>query len=145
MAVHELTGQVGGGARDQGHRDGVVQPEAVLAVDLQPDLGGARVVKPEAPVEEPDERPDRAARVVVLGTPEQQGRASFEVPQVDVVAERGALDPPAGGDDQHHFRLGVVPRRVGMDADVRAGADRRHRLSLGEQFRIGAQPDLQVR
>ena len=55
--------------------------------------GPAHVVEREGVVEEPDEGPDGAGRIVVLGLREQQRRAAFEIAQVHVVAERRADDP----------------------------------------------------
>ena len=90
------------------------------------------------------ERADRAGRVVVLGLAEQQGRAAFDVAQVDVVAERGADDPAVGGDDEHDLGFRVVPRGGGMDAGIHAGADGGHRLGLGEDFGVRADADLEI-
>ena len=95
-------------------------------------------------VEEPDERANGAGRVVVLGLAEQQRAAAFEVAQVDVVAERRADDAAGVIDGEHDLRLGVVPLGLRMDADFRAGADRRHRLALGEDLRVGTDADLEI-
>ena len=110
----------------------------------QRQLGRAHVVEGEARVEQPDERPDRAGGVVVLGLAEQQRRAALDVAQVDVVAERRAPDPAAAVDREHHLGLGVVPARDRVQPDLGAPADRRHRLALGEDLGVRADADLEV-
>jgi hypothetical protein len=80
----------------------------------------AHLVQAEAGVEQADEGADRAGGVVVLGLAQQQRAAALDVAQVDVVAQAGADDVAAAVDGQHHLGLGVVPGRVGADADVRA-------------------------
>jgi hypothetical protein len=87
--------------------------------------------------------PDGAGGVVVLGLAEQQRRAALDVAQVDVVAERRADDAPSGT-PQHHFRLGVVPVRAGVQPGVRAGADGGHRRALGEDLGVRADADLEI-
>ena len=112
-AVDRLRRQVEDVAADRPHAADILQHEAVGALDTQRHLAAAHVVDPEAVVEQPDERPERARCVVVLRLAEQQRAAPLEVAQVDVVAERGAHHPPIGRDHQHHFRLGIVPVRSG--------------------------------
>ena len=72
----------------------------------------AHVVDAEAAVEQAQERPDRAGRVVVLRLAEQQRAAALEVAQVDVVAQRRAPHGAAAVDEQHDLRLRVVPGRL---------------------------------
>ena len=45
---------------------------------------------------------------------------------------------------QHDLRFRVVPLRLRVDADVRAGANRGHRLTLGENLRVGTDADLEI-
>src|SRR3546814_7492898 len=79
-----------------------------------------------------------AGGVVVLGAPEQQGAAPLDVAQVHVIAESGADDAAAAVHHHRDLGLGIVPHRAREDADLGAGADRRHRLRLGEDFGVGA-------
>ena len=80
-------------------------------------LGFAHVVEGEALVEQPEERPDRARGVVVLGAAEQQRAAALHVAQVHVVAEGDADDRAVAVDRQHQLRLGVAPDRGRVHAD----------------------------
>ena len=144
MRPQRLRREVGRVAADPRHRRVALQPEAVLALDGERQLGPAHVVEAEAVVEQPQERPDRARGVVVLGLAEQQRRAPLDVAQVHVVAERRADDPPDGAERQHDLGLGVVPARGRMQADRGAMADRRHRLRLGEDLGVGADADLEI-
>ncbi len=137
-----LRHEVGRVAADLAHRRAALHAEAVGALDRHRELRRPHVVEAEAVVEEPDERPDGAGGVVVLGLAEQERRAPLDVAQVHVVAEARAPDPPAAVDRQHHLRLGVVPLRHRMQADRRAPADRRHRLALGED--LGVRPDAHL-
>src|SRR3546814_9287206 len=82
-----------------------------------------------------------AGGVVVLGAPEQQGAAPLDVAQVHVIAESGADDAAAAVHHHRDLGLGIVPHRAREDADLGAGADRRHRLRLGEDFGVGADAD----
>src|SRR5262249_9760711 len=75
---------------------------------------------------------------------EQQRAPSLEVAQVDVVAQRGANGVAGAVDGEHDLRLGVVPLRLRMDPDLGPGAHRRHRLSLGEDLRVGADSDFEL-
>jgi hypothetical protein len=131
-------------AADAAHGAGALQDEPVLALNGQPHFRGAHVVKAEIVVEEADKRADRGAGVVVLGLGKEQRRAAFYVPQVDVIAKRRADDFAGAGDDQHHFRLGVVPGGDRMQAGFRQVADCRHRLCLGEDFGVRADADFQI-
>ena len=104
----------------------------------------AHVVEREGRVEEAQEGPERAAGVLVLGLAEQERRPPLEIAQIDVIGERRADDRPARGDRERDFRLGVVPVRSGVEAGVVAGADRRHRLALGEDLGVGADADFKI-
>ena len=121
-----------------------LQQEAVLALHRHPEFGRPHVVEPEALVEQPDERPDRAGGVVVLGLAEQQRRAPLDVAQVHVVAEaRAAMRPrlstasTTSGSGLFHFETGCSPT-------TGAPAHRRHRLALGEDLGVRADPHLEV-
>ena len=88
--------------------------------------------------------PSERDGVVVLGLAEQQRGAAFEIAQVDVVAERRA-------DDRAARRRSAAPPPArdcssasGVDADVGAAADRRHRLRLGEDLGVRADADLEI-
>ena len=63
----------------------------------------------ETVVEETDERTDGAGPVIVLRLAEKQRRTSFDITEIDVVAERRATNLAARIDGQNHFRLGIVP------------------------------------
>ena len=95
-------------------------------------------------VEEANQRPDRARRVVVLGLAEQQRAATLEVAQVDVVAQRRAERAAAAVDREHDLGLGVVPGRARVDAHVGAQPHGRHRRRLGEDLGVGSDAHLQV-
>src|SRR5918993_1232538 len=69
---------------------------------------------------------------------------SFDVAQIDVVAERGADDLAAAGGDHGDLRLRIVPGGDRMQADIGAEADRRHRLAFGEDFGIRADAYFQI-
>src|SRR5690606_31000870 len=58
-----------------------LQDEAVGSGDPQVDLRGPQVVEAIVLIEQPDEGPERARSVVVLGLAEQEGAASLEVTQ----------------------------------------------------------------
>ena len=90
-------------------------------------------------MEEPDEGPDRAGRIVVLRLAEQQRRPTFDIPQVDVIAERRTDDLAVGTNGKNDFRLRIVPLRDRMNTDRVTTSDRRHRLRLGED--LGVRPD----
>ena len=51
---------------------------------------------------------------------------------------------PAAAHGQHDLRLGVVPLRLRMDADLGAGADRGHRRPLGEDLGVRADADFEI-
>ena len=131
-------------AADEPHRARAVQHEAVRPLDAHRELGLAHVVDREVAIEQADERPDRAGGVVVLGLAEQERAAALEVAEVDVVAECRADRLAAAVHRQHDFRLGIVPLGLGMDADLGAGADRGHRLRLGEDLGIGSDAHFEV-
>src|SRR5690606_40981002 len=109
------------------------QDVAVRALDAQVDVEPADGVETEAVVEQADERADGARGVVVLGAGQQQGAASLDVAEVDVVAERRAAHPTARVHDEDGLGLGVVPHRGAEHSDVRAGADRGQHGGPGER------------
>jgi hypothetical protein len=61
-----LAHEIGDVAADLRHRAGAGQLEAVLALDPQRDGGAPQLVEGEGVIEQANERPDRAGRVVVL-------------------------------------------------------------------------------
>ena len=63
----------------------------------------------------------------------------LEVAQIDVVAERRSDRLALWIDGQHHFRLGIVPVRIGADADLGAPANGGENRHLGED--LGVRPD----
>ena len=75
-------------------------------------------------VEQPDEGAYGAGGVVVLRLSEQQGAATLDVPQIDVVPQRGTEDASLSIADEYDLRLRVVPGRIGTHADPVAPADR---------------------
>ncbi|MNL95160.1 hypothetical protein D3C76_423470 [compost metagenome] len=129
---------------DLAHGTAPGEDEAVLAFHPQVHLGSTHIVQAETFVKQPQQRAQCSGSVVVLGLGQQQRATPFEVTQVDVVAEHGALDAAIARHGQHHFRLWVVPAGLGVDADVGAVANRRQRLGLGEHFGIRAYTHLQV-
>jgi hypothetical protein len=80
----------------------------------------------------------------VLGLAQQQRAAALEVAQVDVIAQARAQGASGAVHRQHDLRFGVIPRGLGVDADIRAEPHRRHRLRLGEDFCIGANADFEI-
>ncbi len=139
-----LRDDVGRVTADAGHGVDAAHGEAIGAAHFQMHGFAAHVVHAETGVEQPDEGADGAGGVVVLGLAEQQGAAALDVAQVDVVAQRGAHDVAAAVHGQHHLGLGVVPGRIGADADLLAGADGCQYGRLGEDLGVGADADLQV-
>src|SRR3569833_3011149 len=95
-------------------------------------------------VEQADERPDRARCIVIFGLAEKQCAAPFEVPQVDVVAERRTADVAPAALDQHDFGFGVVPAGIRPDADFRAPADAGERGWLAEYYGIVSIRDFDI-
>ena len=124
--------------------DDAVEAKAVRPDDLRLTVVCAHRVEREGRVEEAQERTDRAAGIVVFGLGQQQRRTAFDVAQVDVVAQGSADDAAVGGDREHDFRLGIVPGRQRMKSRIHAGADRGHRLRLGEDFRIRSDADFEI-
>ena len=95
-------------------------------------------------VEQPDERPDRAGRVVVLGLAEQQRPAALDVAQVDVVAERRADDPAARVDRSTTSGSGLFQIESGAHADRRAGPTEESTGDLVKTSASGPIADLEV-
>ncbi len=144
VVVQKLRNQIFRAAADRRHRTDAGHPEPFPAVDDEGDLRLLYVLNREIAVEEPDERSDRAGRIIVLGLAEEQCGTSFEIAKIDVIAECGADDLALRRDGQDHLRLGIVPVGFGVDADIRTTADRRHRLRLGEDFGVGTDTHFEV-
>ena len=102
------------------------------------------MVQRVAPVEQADERTQCRRRVVVLGLAQEECGATFEVPQVDVVAERRALDPAVARHREDDLGLRIVPTRARVQPHRRAPAHRRHRLGLGEHLGVGPDADFEI-
>ena len=79
-----------------------------------------------------------------LGLAKEQGRAALDVAQIDIVSEARADNLPSARGDDHNLRLGIVPGRHRMQSHIRTETDRRHRLALGENLRVGADADLEI-
>src|ERR1044072_1658314 len=90
------------------------------------------VVDGEVFVEETNEGTDRARGVVVFRLAQEQRAAPFEIAKVEVVAERGAGDLAGTVDREDDLRLGIVPLRLRVNADVRTRSDGGHGLALRE-------------
>ena len=118
--------------------------KAVLAFDRQRHVGATDILETEAVVEQPEERPNGGAGIVVLGLAEEQGGAALDIAQVDVVAEGGADDAAARVDRQHDLRLGIVPARHRVNADFGKMTDRGKHRRLGEDLGVGADADLEI-
>ena len=144
MRADRLTDKIGGIPADFGHRRCPGQFEPVRALDRHRQFGPPNVVERKAVVEKPDHRADGAGRVVVLGLAEQQRRASFDVAQVHIIAERRAHDAAFRVDREHDLGLRVVPGRNRVQAHRRAPPDRRHRLRLREDLGVGADADFEI-
>ncbi len=108
------------------------------------DAARTQVINSIMPVEQADERPDCATGIVVLGFAKQQGAAALEVAQVDVITERGPDNLAGTVDRQHHFRLRIVPGRIGPNADFGANPDGGHGLRLVEHFGVGTDTHLEI-
>ena len=93
----------------------------------------------EGVVEEADEGSNRAGCVVVLGLAQQQSAAALDVTQIDIVAQAGSDDFGSAVYGQHNLRLGVVPGRVGTNANVAASAHGGQDRCFGEY--LGIRPD----
>src|SRR5690606_16666539 len=104
-------------AADLLHRALTLQHKAVRSFDGQFKFRPAHVVDAEAVIEKPDERADGGRGVVVLGLAEKQRRAAFNVAQIDVVAEGGALYAALAVDGKHDLRLRIVPVRDRVQPD----------------------------
>ena len=111
---------------------------------LQRDIHLPDVIEREAFIEEPHERPDGAGRVVVLGLRQQQRRASLEVAQIDIIAERCADDTAVARHHQHHLGLRIIPGRFRMQARIHAGAHRRQDRRLGKDFGVRPDADFEI-
>src|SRR5690606_35868665 len=105
------------------------QDVAVRALDAQVDVEPADGVETEVVVEQTDERADGARGVVVLGPGQQQGAASFDVAEVDVVAERRAAHPAArvttrtaSGSGLFHTEAPSTPTSAPVPTADRTGA-----------------------
>ena len=144
MLIESLPHEIGRVAADQRHRAAALETVVLGALHLQRDHGAADVVEREAPVEQADERPDRAARIVVLGFAEEQSAASFDIAEVHVVAERGAEDAAARIARQHDLRFRIVPLRLAAHADPIAPANRRQHRGLREHFCVGPDCDFEI-
>ena len=131
-------------AADELERARAVHREAFAAGDAQCEIGVADVVDAEARIEQPDERSDRARCVVVLRLAEQERAAAFEVAQVDVVADRRADGDAARIHREHDLGFRIVPLGFAMNADVRAGADRREHRHFGEDLRIRTDAHFEI-
>ena len=131
-------------ARNLAHRGMPFEHEAILALHQQRNLGPLDGIERKVPVEQPHERPQRARRIIVLGLAQQQRRATLDVAQIDVIAQRGADDLALAGHHQSHFGLRVVPARARMQPHFSAEPHRTHRLALGEDLRIRANAHFQV-
>src|SRR5438067_4557639 len=114
LADH-LCDEVGRIAADLRNRREALEAKTVGALDRQRHVHAADVVEREGCIEQPQERADRATRVVVLALAEQQRRTALDVPQIDVVAERGPDDPAGRRDGEHYLGLRIVPGRYRMN------------------------------
>ena len=144
MLAEHLADEIGRIAADLRDRGKTLEPEAVVALDRKGHVHAPYVVERQGRIEQPQERPERAARIVVLAFAEQQRRAAFDVTQVDVIAEGGADDPAGRCRDDHHLGLRIVPARHRMDAGVEPGANGGHRLRLGKDLRVGPDADFEI-
>src|SRR5262245_19374667 len=144
MPAQHLFDERGRVARDLAHRGAPLQHVAILALHLQAHLDAAHVVEREGGVGIAQERGERGRRSVVLGLGQQERGASLDVTKVDVVAERGADDCARGSNEEYDLGLGIVPGRDWIETRLHAVTHRRHRLRLGEDFRVGSDADLQV-
>src|ERR1700747_3161596 len=99
--------------------------ELVETLDVEPHVGVAHVIQRKSLVKQAYEGTDGAGGVVVLGFGQQQSTTPFEVAQVHIVAEGGTDDVAATIDGEHDLGLGIVPMRLGMQADLGAAADSR--------------------
>ena len=142
--AHGLARQVQRVAADLAQRTAALHHKTLWALHFQAQLALAHVVDAEVFIKQPDEGPNGAAGVVVLGFAEQQGAAAFEVTQVHVVAQGGPHHLAARVGGQHDFGLGVVPLAARVDADHGAAADRTHGLGFGENFSVRPDAHFQV-
>src|SRR5436190_17730949 len=92
MLAQRLPNELLGSAADLAHQAPALKREAILALDPQVDDGPANVLDREMFVEQPNERPDRAGRVIVLGLAQKQRATALEITKVDVVAKSRAAD-----------------------------------------------------
>jgi hypothetical protein len=92
MRTEHVSDQVGRVAADPRHGAAAIQNKTVGALYRQRHLGLAHIVERKGPIEETQERSDRRRGVVVLCLAEQQGRAAFNIAQIDIVTERRADD-----------------------------------------------------
>ena len=129
---------------DLAHRRMPLHLETVFAHDRHVEFGGTHVIQRVPVVEQPDHRPDCAARIVVLGLREKQRGASFDIAQVDVVAQRRTHDPAPRRHREHDFRFGIVPFRHRVKADIGPRPHGRQNLRLGEHLCIRSNADLEI-
>src|SRR5688572_30176123 len=144
MLTNRLADELGGVAADLRHRTLAFEPEAFLARNLEFHDRLAYVIEGELAVEQPDERPDGAGGVVVLGLAQQKRAAALDVAQIDVVAQRGAEDAPSTIYRENDLGLRVVPCRVRTHAYPVAPAHRRQCRRLGEDLGVGPDGHLEV-
>ena len=144
IGADHLPDEIGGVAADLGHARTAVKHIAVRAFDGERQFHAADGIEREPIVEEPDERPERAACIIVLGLAEQQRRAALDIAKVHVVAERRAHDLSCRRRYRYDFGLRIVPFGDRMEAGIGAVADRRHDLGLGEDLGIGPDTDFEI-
>src|SRR2546422_1489185 len=115
-------------ATDQTHGTQVRQDKPIGTFNIEADFKLADVIDRKVIVEEPDKRTYCARRVIVLRFAQQQRAPSFEVSQVDVVAQccTHALARAVHG--EHDFGFGIIPFGFRQDPDLGADPDGRQRL-----------------
>ena len=118
--------------------------KSVFALDGHVNFHLSNIFERKGHVEEADEGAYGAACVVVFRFAKQQCGSAFDIPKINVVAERGPFDLAGTRNYKDNFRLRVVPRRHRMKAGVMAVADSGHGLRLGEQLCVWTDPDLEV-
>ncbi len=121
-----------------------IKHETILALDAHAQFRSLDRFNGEIPVKQANERSDRSGGIVVLRLAEQQGRTTFDVPQIDIVSERCADDAPGTRNDEYDLRLRIVPARNRVQSDICAKTHRRHWLALGEDFRIRPDAHFQI-
>ncbi|MNN48661.1 hypothetical protein D3C81_1631540 [compost metagenome] len=71
IGIQSLTGQVLRITADLAHGTGALHAVTVFTLHLQVDHAGTHIIQAEVLVEQANERPDRARRIVVLGFAQQ--------------------------------------------------------------------------